>query len=473
MIILTFPLRLCAFARKNIQMKRIILYFTWMLLSASASSQSKPLLRSQARDQSKPYHYFENPQVCSGCHWDKFARWNVSQHSKGFTGDFFQKQFYELVVPSETFAPELKNAKDGCIGCHSPSAFLAGEMIPPEAKSYDNHWNKGNGFKTRADRGIFCDFCHTISHFRNEPPFNHDYVSTATEAVDTKFGDLEFPWSPHHETATSEIFEDPVMCASCHNELNPYNVWVKATFTEYEESVYPFRGIACQTCHMQPMGGKPAKMGLIRPHNSDHWFGGGFTEFVEGAATVTLRLPDSKFTPGETIDFLVDVQAVATGHKFPTGSVEERDVWVRISLVDRHGNEILHIPVAPDPDDPNDKYFITSNEASAWPSHSKLSRPIARDALPEGDRIYHSAFIDSEGEFTFAQWLCVKEIENRLNPLEVRTERYSFTVPDALPEEVYLQARLNYRRMPDSLADYLQIDRRPVIQVAKDLRRIK
>ena len=63
------------------------------------------------------------------------------------------------------------------------------------------------------------------------------YVSAATEAVDTKFGDLEFPWSPHHETATSEIYEDPSMCASCHNELNPYNIWVKATFTESDLAI--------------------------------------------------------------------------------------------------------------------------------------------------------------------------------------------------------------------------------------------
>jgi hypothetical protein len=378
-----------------------------------------------------------------------------------------------LVLASESFAPELKGVKDGCIGCHSPSAFLAGEMVPPKAVPYENHWNRGNGFKTRADRGIFCDFCHTISHFRNDPPFNHDYVSMATEAVDPKFGDLEFPWSPHHNTATSEIFEDPIICASCHNEKNPYNIWVKATFTEYEESVYPFRGVACQTCHMQPMGGKPAKMGILRPHNTDHWFGGGFSEFVEGAATVKINLPERNFEPGADINFSVDVQAIATGHKFPTGSSEERDVWLRLSLIDKHGNELLHIPVPKNQENPYDKYFITSNEKVAYPSHSKLSEPIERDALPEGDRLYHSAFLDSEGEFTYAQWMCVKEIENRLGPLEVRTEKYTFTVPSHLPEEVYLQAKLNYRRMPDSLADFFKIDRRPVIQVSKEVRRIK
>jgi len=453
-------------------MQKIFICSVLMFLFGTLSSQEKDVLKEQAKNQNKPYHYFENPQVCSGCHWDKFDRWNVSQHSKAFTGDFFQEQFYELVLPSESLGPELKNVKDGCIGCHSPGAFLAGEMIPERSQVPDNYWNKTDGNKTGADRGIFCDFCHTISHFRNEPPFNHDYVSTATEAVDTKFGDLEFPWSPHHETATAEIFEDPMMCSSCHNELNPYNIWVKATFTEYEESPYPFRSIVCQTCHMQTMGGKPAKMGLTRPHNSDHWLGGGFSEFVEGAATVTINLDNSEFKKGDDVHFTVDVQAVATGHKFPTGSTEERDVWLRLSLVDKSGQELLHIPVPADPGNPDDKYFITSNEPVAYPSHSTLSPPISRDALPEGDRIYHSAFIDSEGKFTYAQWLCTKEIENRLEPLKVRREKYNFKVPDNIEGTVYLQAKLNYRRMPDSLADYLKIDRRPVIQVAKEVRKI-
>lgn len=451
-------------------MKKITLYILLMVTAGIVSAQTKAELKIQSKNQFKPYNYFEDPKVCEGCHVDKFKRWNISQHSRAFTGDFFQKQFYDLVLASESFAPEVANVKEGCIGCHAPSAFLANDLIPLRTINPDNFWNKSNGDQSMADRGVFCDFCHTVSHFKNEPPFNHDYVSTATEAVDTKFGDLEFPWSPHHETATSEIYEDPMMCSSCHNELNPYDTWVKATFTEYEESVYPSRGVVCQTCHMQPMGGKPAKMGIQRPYNSDHWWGGGFTEFVEGAARIEIKLNSTELKAGETVDFSVDVQAVATGHKFPTGSTEERDVWLRLSLVDKNGKELLHIPVPQNPDNPDDKYFITSNAKVAYPSHSKLSEPIARDALPEGDRLYHSAFIDSDGEFTYAQWFCVENIDNRLNPLEIRQENYSFTVPTGIDGEVFLQAKLNYRRMPDSLADFLEIDRRPVIQVAKDIR---
>jgi len=31
-------------------------------------------------------------------------------------------------------------------------------------------------------------------------------------------------------------FEDPAICATCHNELNPYGVWVKATEHEYTKA---------------------------------------------------------------------------------------------------------------------------------------------------------------------------------------------------------------------------------------------
>ena len=89
-------------------------------------------MRSKAdpEDQHKKYHYFEDPAICSGCHWDKFETWSSSQHAKGFTGDFFQAQFYEVVLPSLSLDDKVANAHEDCIGCHSPSAFLSGDRIP-------------------------------------------------------------------------------------------------------------------------------------------------------------------------------------------------------------------------------------------------------------------------------------------------------------------------------------------------------
>ena len=450
-----------------------VVFFVSILLANGRMNFSPKITDKKTQEK---YKHFENPQVCLGCHVEKFEMWETSQMSRAFTGDFFLAQYYKLAVVDAERDEKVKGLAGGCIGCHSPSAYLAGDYPPTPADSdkIDTFWDQEEGIKLYADRGVFCDFCHTIEDYEGTLPFNHNYINAATEEVDPKRGDLEFPWSPYHDTARSELHEDAQFCGICHNEKNDFGVWVKATEIEYQESPYPAQYIACQDCHMPPVEGKPAKMGPARDENHDHWFGGGFTGFVEGAAQVTLNLDKTEWRPGEKMDFTVKVHHMAPGHKFPTGASEERDVWLHVGLYDKQGNELEHIKIPPNPEDPNDKYFITTNDKTAYPTHSRYSEPIPRDSLPEGDRLYHSAFIDSDGHFTYAQWYATKDIENRLDPLEERYENYQFTVPDRLAgKKVILRAVLNYRRMPDSYAEFLGIPTRPTLEVSRDERVIK
>ncbi len=428
------------------------------------------------KDTQDKYNNYDNPQVCLGCHVEKFETWQRSQMSRGFTGDFFQAQYYKLAVVDAERDEEVKGLKGGCIGCHSPSAYLAGDYPPAPAhpEKIDSFWDQKGGIKLYASRGVFCDFCHTIEDFEGKRPFNHNYISKATSGVDPKRGDLEFPWSPYHKTARSELHEDAAFCGICHNELNDFGVWVKATEIEYQDGPYPKKEIVCQDCHMPPIAGKPAKMGPAREEHHDHWFGGGFNGFVEGAAKVSLLIERTSLSSGEEVNFAVKVHHLAPGHKFPTGASEERDVWLHVGIYNHEGHELEQIRIRPNHDDPNDKYFITTNEKTAYPTHSRYCDPIERDSLPEGDRIYHSAFIDSGGNFTYAQWYATKDIENRLKPLEERLEKYQWTIPEKFAgKEVILRAVLNYRRMPDSYAKYLGIPTRPTIEVSRDERFLK
>lgn len=450
----------------------VILLFS-MVLRAQDEGKKKSL-----KETMDTYKYWENPRVCSGCHWDKYSDWSRSQMGRGFSGDFFQAQFYQLALKSGKEDPDVKDVHEGCIGCHSPSAFLSGEMAPSPTANPDNAWNRGSGSWYMADRGIFCDFCHTVEGYegdsRGKDPFNHNYHSAATPDVDPKRADLEFPWSPHHETELSELHEEAEFCGICHNELNPFGVWVKATHFEYLDGPYPNKNTVCQDCHFPPRQGKPAKMGPDRDDNSEHWFGGGFTGFVEGAAEVLIHLEDYELSVGEKAEFTIEVHNVATGHKFPTGSSEERDVWLHVGVYNDEGEELDHIRILSYPEDPNDKYFITSNSKTAHPTHSKFSESFERDCLPEGDRIYHSVFLDSDGHPTFAQWYAVKDVENRLKPLEERLEHYQWTVPENLRgKSIILRAVLNYRRMPDSYANFLGIETRPTLEVGRDEVRIR
>ncbi|MBM4028075.1 MAG: hypothetical protein FJ280_22175 [Planctomycetes bacterium] len=349
---------------------------------------------------------------------------------------------------------------------------LRSEAVNPP---YEQRWrNSLPAPKHGADRGVFCDFCHSIRSIANRQPFNHNYMPDAGPGRNKKRADLEFPWSPYHGTQVSELHEGADLCGICHNEKNPFGVWVKATQIEWSDTVYARRDISCQWCHMPPRAGKPAKMGRERPWNHAHWFGGGFTGFVEGAAAVTIHFHEDTVPPGSIVPLEITVGDIATGHLFPTGATEERDVWLRVAVYDAQGNELQHLPVPPNPQDPNDRYFITSNVREAYPSHSDYGPALARDALPEGDRIYQDVFLDSKGKVTFGQWYAVRIVGNRLKPGETRRERYTWNVPARQAgTEVCLRATLWYRRMADSHAEHLGIDKRPHLLVSPDEKRIQ
>jgi hypothetical protein len=195
---------------------------------------------------------------------------------------------------------------------------------------------------------------------------------------------------------------------------------------------------------------------------------------VEGAARVKIRSYEERVSPGQTVPIEITISDIATGHYFPTGATEERDVWLRVAIYGEDGQELQHIPVPPNPTDPNDRYFITSNRPEAYPSHSSYSQAIARDSLPEGDRIYQDVFLDSNGNVTFGQWYAVRVVGNRLEPDETRVENYTWTVPAFLSgREVQLKATLWYRRMADSHADILGIDKRPHLLVSEEIKRVR
>ena len=290
----------------------MIVWVCWGALLAAG-----PTGRAAERKPAHTIDHWDDPYDCVGCHWERFADWSSSQMSRSYTGDFFQAQFFQYVLKDAARDPQVKDAPADCIGCHSPSAFLADVIVPPESPIRDNSWNQawpwldsyrsagqlknGQGrtdlnwpsgrayadgppmTKQGADRGVFCDFCHSIKSIADRQPFNHNYVPDAGPGHNTKRADLEFPWAPYHETQVSELFESADLCGICHNEQNGFGVWVKATQQEWLETDYAARDIVCQWCHMPPREGKPAKMGRERPWNHAHWFGGGFTGFEVGS----------------------------------------------------------------------------------------------------------------------------------------------------------------------------------------------
>lgn len=460
----------------------LMVLFIPAVVIAGMSAKIQPSSSSAAVPGQTPYYYYEDPATCAGgimgmrCHADKFRQWQTDQHARAWTGDFMVGQYYDLARPDGDLDPNVAKVKVGCVGCHSPSAYMAlGDELmdtaPPRPAGTENAWNMLPGNKTEADRGDFCDFCHTISAV-GEPPVNFNYTSAATAAVDPKRGPrllMGGGGMAPHGTIYSPLHDDPKICGTCHDEIDPFGQMVKGTYTEWLNSSYN-SNTRCQDCHQRDgHGGMVGKGGMQRYSMN---FKGGFSPWVEGVATLGINMPTNA-SPGQTIDFTIRVTNGKAGHEFPSGSEEERQLWLHVTATDGAGN-FWHIPITTepnsvDPSDPNHTYWVTTNTVVAWPSPNPgIGDAIPRDGLPEGDRIYHSIFISPDytgSKITYAQYYAAQIFSNRLKPLEPRVERYLWTVPRDAVTPITISADLNYRRMPDSMADFLGIMRRPIIKV--------
>ena len=48
--------------------------------------------------------------------------------------------------------------------------------------------------------------------------------------------------SPAHKIVTNDFFRTTEFCGNCHNEKNPFGVWVKSTQLEWKEGPYAKEG---------------------------------------------------------------------------------------------------------------------------------------------------------------------------------------------------------------------------------------
>ena len=446
-------------------MKRLFLYqlllISFLLIITTGSAFTRP-----------SYENYEDPSICMGCHIDLFKQWSASSMAKGMTNTFMQAQYFKLALPDGKADKKVEGIIGGCIGCHSPASFVVGDIPPQSAEK-----------NTPANRGVFCDFCHTVTGMKGEVPVNFNYTIDPGKIKRGPFKDSN---SPYHDTTYSEFHTKAKFCGMCHDEVNPFDVKVKATYTEWKEGPYAKKGIQCQDCHMTPAGrlgddGKPhyasgivAIGGPEREKYFTHRFPGAHTPGqVEGTIKLDISSVKETVRPGDIVTITVKLTNEKVGHIFPSGSSEERQLWLHLTATDQ--NRINHIPwEASNPKDPEATYGVTSNK----PAYQGLEKNInpgkifsgfSRDALPEGDRFYHLFFEDSDGYLTLSQYYATKIVhDNRLKPKETRVETYKWEIPsDVAKGEIFIDAKLNYRYMPQSFADYLEIGEIPIFEVAK------
>jgi hypothetical protein len=433
------------------------------LMKSETDSYAQAETGGRAEKGSYPYKRFDPSEKCAACHVEIYNQYQHSAMAKAQILPWDQAEYFKLALPHTRLEPAVAEVEAGCINCHAPLAFLSGDIPPPVAGEAN----------PKAD-GVSCDLCHTIVGFEGEAPANGNFI---VRPGDVKYGPRKNVDSLYHESEYSELQHRAAeLCGTCHDETSPYGAWVKETYREWKNGPYGRADIRCMNCHEPPSPGKSAIMGEEREDVSQHLFLGAYSQvWMNGAAVVTLYPRDSEIAPDQTLEIQVVLVNHRAGHMIPTGSTEERQLWLHVEANDATG-KTYHIQASLAPGDTRDKSYSVSTNKLAYKDLGYMMgikdfKGIQRDALPEGDRLFRKVFLNPAGEETIAQWNTANTgvFDNRLPPLEARVENYEWKVPpDVAKGSLTITADLNYRRLPQSVADLVGIGEVPVLDVAED-----
>jgi len=408
----------------------------------------------------KSYDDYETPQFCgTSCHVDFYQQWKQAMMSQAYTHKWDEVEYFKLAIPHAEKDEMVAEVKAGCNGCHAPISFLAGDVPPPLPE-----------MNSRANESVSCDLCHTVTGFDGDVPHNFNFISSPGNV---KYGPRDNSESPEHETAKSDFLSSGDFCGTCHNEMSPFGVWVKSTHLEWKEGPYSKQGVQCQTCHMTKAKGITAEMGEEYPDAMQHLFHGAHDPGkVKGTIELRIHSDIDEAEPGETIKFTVALFNQKTGHKFPSGSVEDRIVWMHLEATDADGN-VYHLPVDKKGFE-GEEYTISSDLLAYQDMGIALDDAdfpgVQRDGVPFGDRIFRMPYFDPQGRMTIQQWNTASlGVDYRIGPRETKLETFTFDLPfEIAPGKLTVKAVLNYQKLVTPVAEFLDVKEEAEIIVVND-----
>ncbi len=426
-----------------------LLFFTIPLMAQKEIPAGDDALGTQK------YKNYEKPEVCASCHDMFYQQWKQAMMSQAYTHHWDEVEYFKLAVPHAEKDKVVAGVKAGCNGCHAPVSFLVGDVPPPKPSE-----------NSRANESVSCDLCHTITGFKGDVPFNYNFIS---EPGRTKYGPKPGMKSPHHDTKQSDFIQSAEFCGTCHNEKSPYGVWVKSTYLEWKEGPYSKQGVVCQDCHMPKGPGKNAKMS-----NEDmvamHLFHGAHDEGkLKGAIEIRMNPLEREVPYDGTVTIQVQLFNGKCGHKVPTGSVEDRIMWLHVTATDANGKE-YHLPVDKKGFE-GEEYTIAADvlayQDMGFPLGIKDFKGVQRDGVPVGDRIFRMPYFDPQGRMTIMQWNTKSlGVDYRIGPRETKVETYTWQLPDDIPVgKITFKAELIYQKLVKPVAEFLGVpeEAEPVI----------
>lgn len=422
----------------------IILCFSGFLLFSSTAVLAVEMGKNA-------YKEFKKPNYCGSCHREIYQEWQQSLMSQSFTHEWDQVEYFKLALPHSLKLEKVSGVKGGCIACHAPLAFMDGDIPPKEAQA-----------GTRANEGVSCDVCHSITGSSEEIPFNSSYN---IEPGKVKNGPRKDAVSPAHKSKFSAFTTSPELCATCHDEKSPYGALVKGTYREWKAGPYAAEGARCQDCHMYHADGKSASMGKKRKGVAHHNFHGSHApNKVGGSIDLAIYASKNELSPGANLSLRAELFNGKAGHYIPSGSTEERMLWLEVWAIDSDGKS-FHIPVK-STGFKGEEYTIADSNTLAYMAMGEIMeikgyKGIKRDGnVPDGARIFRRPFFDPKGRMTVCQWYTADNtlVDYRIGPRETKIEHYKWTLPDNVASgPLKIKANLLYSQIPSSLGEFFEL----------------
>jgi hypothetical protein len=216
---------------------------------------------------------------------------------------------------------------------------------------------------------------------------------------------------------------------------------------------------------MPPARGRAARIAPVRDDVRQHLFHGAHDAGkLSGVVEVRIHPEAREVEPGDPVRLTAVVVNAKAGHKVPSGSAEERVVWLHVEARDASG-KIHALPVDRKGFE-GEAFTIADPKALAYQDLGEIQglagfAGLPRDGIvPAGDRIFRMPYLDEKGRMTIAQWNTARlGVDYRLAPLQAVAETYSWEPPDLPSGPVTVTATVWYSRLVSSVAEHMKVPR--------------
>ena len=310
-----------------------------MLLAVSLLGCPGRLTREQLYD----------PANCGECHEEHLTQWQASMHAYAADDPVF--------LAMNRRGQEETNGELGafCVNCHAPLAVALGEVE-------DGLELEDPDFPASL-KGVNCAFCHLAAHADGDN--NNPIELTESNALLGPFADPTA--NPAHTARYSPLLdrsrrESSQLCGSCHDIILDNGVHLEQTFAEWKDTVFAddLTLTNCGNCHMFSVGPEGNREnrnprpvatfdGVPARDFHDHrmpgidvavtpWFGEAdmLTE-VQSFLKSSVRSQICVNPLPGGFQLVIGLENVSAGHAFPSGSAQDRRVWVQLQAEDAQG----------------------------------------------------------------------------------------------------------------------------------------